>query len=597
MKELVKIYHILNAKEKTDSIKIFVIVAFMAVLDALGVASIMPFLAILGNPGLIDDDPYLSTVYDVVVGYGIKDLDDFLMLLAFVVFILILVAGVYRTYAIYSLNVFIENLRASIGARVFHDYLNREYAFFIDTNTSDLAKSVLSEVDNLTGAVFRPVYLMLANICSCIAIVALLFVINPMLLVMTLGLLGGLYFCIYIGLRYKLNRLGQERLAANKARFFWVNEAFSSIKLLKLMQLENSFSLKFRDPAEQFARSVSTFATYNQIPKYLIEILAFGGLLLTIIFLMHKNGGLANGDVKDVLPTLGLYAFATYRLQPALQAVFSGVVSLRYGAAAIEKLNNGISNRKPLTQNADQHNMALSKGDKLSARNVTYFYPNASSPILTEINLDIDIGSRTAIVGQTGSGKTTLIDILLGLLEPTYGEVVLTKKNLATYKLTNLNRLMGYVPQEVILTDASIRENIAFGVPVNLIDQERVEYCAEVAQLRKFIELQLPDNYQTQIGERGVKLSGGQRQRIGIARALYHGPEIVVFDEATSALDFQTENSVMNAINSSPINTTFIFITHRLNTVRNCDNIYIIESGKLRKLEGSEFAQHTAGFS
>lgn len=590
------IFGLLSVVERKQSGKIFIVVALMAIFEALGVVSIMPFLGILANPNLVDSDPYLQFFYQFTLNYGIRDKDGFFILLAFCVFILILFAGVYRVFAIYALNNFIEKLRASIGEKVFQSYLNRKYTFYTENNTSDLAKSVLSEVDNLAGTVLRPIYLMLANICSCMAIIILLAIINPLLLITTLGLLGGLYFFIYRIIRMKLQSLGRERLNANKKRFFWVNEAFSSIKILKLMRLEDTFSKEFKTPAKNFAKCVSLFATYNQVPKYLIEVLAFGGLLLTIIYLMYASGGLVTGDVGDVLPTLGLYAFATYRLQPALQAVFSGVASIRFGAEAVKKISDDLYHGETLLLKKDRPRIKILKGDKLSVNNISYTYPCATKPTLERVDLDIPIGSRIAMVGQTGSGKTTLMDILLGLLEPDEGAVLLRKPNQSVFELHDFSFSMGYVPQEVILTDSSVRENIAFGVPLNSISQKQIEYCAEVGQLKEFVENSLPEKYDTQIGERGVKLSGGQRQRIGIARALYHNPQIIIFDEATSALDFKTEELVMNAINSISNDITLLFVTHRLNTISHCDEVYALEEGNARKMEDAEFKKHHEDF-
>ena len=291
---------------------------------------------------------------------------------------------------------------------------------------------------------------------------------------------------------------------------------------------------------------------------------------------------LERGDVSfnSAIPILSLYVFACYRLMPALQQIYTSFTKLTFVGPSLDQLHNNFKNLKPFNHSQDKNKLSFNK--KIILKNIFFNYPNTSRTALKNINLSIPAKSTVGLIGPTGSGKTTTVDIILGLLEAQKGTLEVDEQVITKYNSRDWRRSIGYVPQYIYLADDSVAVNIAFGVEPNNIDYAAVEKAAKIANLHEFVMDELPKQYQTKIGERGVRLSGGQRQRIGIARALYHNPKVLILDEATSALDNQTEKAVMDAISNLSKNITIILIAHRLNTVKKCDKIYLLEKGELK---------------
>lgn len=284
-------------------------------------------------------------------------------------------------------------------------------------------------------------------------------------------------------------------------------------------------------------------------------------------------------NFNESLPIIGLYVFAGYRLMPALQQIYTSLTQLVFVHSSIEKICNDIKNFKEVKKN--QHSDIVRLDKEIKFKDVSYNYPNNSRTALKDINLTIPNKSTVAFVGPTGSGKTTAIDIILGLLEPQKGNIEVDGKNITKHNLLSWQQSIGYVPQQIYLSDDTVMANIAFGVDIKSVNHDMLKKAAKIANLHQFVDEQLPKKYETIIGERGIQLSGGERQRIGIARALYNNPKVLILDEATSALDNQTEKAVMNAINELSGDITIILIAHRLNTIKDCDIIFQLDNGKL----------------
>ena len=575
---------LLTMYEKRRGLIVLMFVMGMALLETAGIASVMPFLAILGNPQMIETNPILRTLYSIAqeLGVGIHTPDNFFVALGIGSFMLIVLSAVYRTITQYVMNRFIEMLRHSIGVRLMETYLHQPYAFFLDRHSGDMSKSILSEVDQLITSVFRPAYNMAAYSIVMIAISTLLILVNPWLALLAAGLIGGLYSLLLFALRHKFTHLGEIRVRANKKRFVASGEVFGGIKDIKLLGREQCYINRFEGPSKQFAATHALHLTLNQVPNFLIEAIIFGAILLLTIVLMITGGGLASGTLGELLPILGLYVFAAYRMKPAVQNIYQGLASLRYRQAIVESLYADLQLPLPLELRPRQGLLALEVRRSIALQHVSYTYPNAEKPTLIDLNLEIPVGSSIGLVGSTGAGKTTLVDILLGLLRPTKGVVSVDGTPVTDECLHAWQQSLGYVPQETFLTDTSIAENIALGIPREQIDYQKVVRCACMAQVHDFIIQELPAQFDTLVGERGVRLSGGQRQRVGIARALYHNPEVLVFDEATSALDTVTEQAVMDAITSLAHQKTIILIAHRLSTVESCDQIVLLEQGQVK---------------
>lgn len=581
MNTLQKSIKLLTANERRQGLYVLVLVIGMALLETAGVASVMPFLAVLGAPEMIKTNPALNSLFRGSQIFGVNTPDQFLIFLGVSAFVLILVSAIYRTVTQYFMNRFIEMRRHSIGMRLLESYLRQPYEYFLNRHSGDMSKTILSEVDQLVHNVIRPAYNMLAYSIVLIAITILLVLINPTLALVTAGVLGGLYALFYLVLSSKLRDQGSILVASNKERFMAAAEVFGGIKDIKLMGRERGYLKRFQFPSESYAATLATNQTLNQVPYYLIEAIAFGGIILISIFMLTGDEK-DNGALGGILPILGLYAFAAYRIKPAVQNIFQGFTGLRFGRATVDNLYADIHQNNSPEQLPMRVPTKLKAERSIALEHLSYTYPNAIKPALKDLNIIIPVGSSLGIVGSTGAGKTTFVDVILGLLRPELGFITVDGKPVSENNLRDWQQSLGYVPQDIFLTDSTVAENIALGIPMHEIDIEQVKHCASMAQVSDFISNELPDQYETLVGERGVRLSGGQRQRIGIARALYHNPEVLVFDEATSALDSVTEKAVMEAIEALAEQKTIILIAHRLSTVRNCNQILLLDQGAIK---------------
>jgi ATP-binding cassette, subfamily B, bacterial PglK len=584
MKILKKSLALLTPREHKQGLMVLLLVMGMALLETVGVASLMPFLAVLGNPEMLTTNPVLAGLHNHLKPLGVVTPDDFLIALGLGAFVLIIFSAGYRALTHYAMNRYIEMRRHTIGSRLLGTYLRRPYAFFLDRHSGDMSKAILSEVDQFVGSVLRPAYSMVAYTLVLIAITTLLLLVNPSLALLAAGLLGGIYALVFINLKNKLTRLGATLVSVNKGRFMAVTEAFGGIKDIKLLGREQSYLSRFEVYSKEFATTIASHQTIEQIPSFLIEALVFGTVVLLTVILTMSSGGLGDQTLGKVLPILGLYAFSAYRMKPAVQSIYQGFASLRYGEAALNSLYSDLQPGNAPEQLPISSIVPLKAKHMIALRHVSYTYPQAPKPSLIDLNLDIPVGSAVGLVGSTGAGKTTLVDLVLGLLRPTDGGITVDGVQVTDAQLRSWQQSLGYVPQEIFLTDSSIAENIALGIPKAEINHAQVERCTRLAQMHDFIMTNLPMGYDTLVGERGVRLSGGQRQRIGIARALYHNPELLVLDEATSALDTVTEQAVMDAIDALAGKKTIILVAHRLSTVKKCDQIVLLEQGKLRAI-------------
>ncbi|PKN42501.1 MAG: ABC transporter ATP-binding protein [Deltaproteobacteria bacterium HGW-Deltaproteobacteria-18] len=548
----------------------------MAVLDTIGVASIMPFMAVLANPEVVETNKWLALVYGEL-GYG--DPKEFLFFLGVAVFVLLLSSICFKALTQWALLRFTNMRNYSLSCRLFKGYLERPYEWFLNRHSADLGKSVLSEVGEVVNGVVIPVMQMLAHGAVVLFMIGLLVIVDPTLALFVSLVLGGAYLLIYFVIRRYLSRIGKDRVLANKQRFQVAQEALGGIKEVKIFGREQAFYRKFTAPALRFAQHQANSQVMSQLPRYALEVVAFGGVLTLalVLFRTHDN-------FSHVLSILAVYAFAGYRLLPALQQVYAHVSKLRFGLAALDSLYNDMKLFcKKEGGEINSSIRALSPSKRIHLKDVVYSYPDAKTSALRGMDMEITVNTTVGLVGSTGAGKTTTVDILLGLLWPEGGGLFVDDAPIAQNNVREWQNVLGYVPQQIYLVDDSVAANIAFGVPENEINMESVERSARVAELHDFVSSDLPHGYSTLVGERGVRLSGGQRQRIGIARALYHDPEVLVFDEATSALDNLTEQAVMSAVHNIGKSKTVILIAHRLTTVKDCDRIFFLEKGRVVK--------------
>jgi ATP-binding cassette, subfamily B, bacterial PglK len=569
-----KIYSLLSIKERKQFFLLVFVVILVGLIEVAGIASIMPFMAVVANPEVVESNRYLYWAYQFL---GFTSTNDFLVFLGFLVFLTLLVSNTIKTFALYFELNFIHFRLYSLSRRLLFGYLSQPYVYFLNRNTAVLGKNILQEVSKFTHEVLRPFAQIFSRIVSVLLICSLLFFIDPVLAIIIILILGCAYSLLYSLTQKKMKLVGHERFEANEQRSRLAGEAFGGIKDLKVLGRERFFIDLFSIHARRAESKMVIHGLISSLPSYIMEVLAFGGILIIVLyFLMIRQ------DFAQVLPVMALYAFAGYRLLPALQGIFTAANLLRFNLPVLDTLHRDLIGLPALSDLSQDKNItALPLRGSLQLESVTFTYPGAELPVVQELNLTIQKNMSIGLVGGTGSGKTTTVDIFLGLLIPQHGSLMVDGIPLGSDDLHRWHRNIGYVPQTIFLSDDSLVSNIAFGVPPEEIDMKAVESAARVANIHDFVVNELPSGYETKVGERGVRLSGGQRQRIGIARALYHNPEVLIMDEATSALDGVTEDAVMQAIRKLSGEKTLITIAHRLTTLKDCDLIYIMENGKI----------------
>jgi len=568
-----KILDLLTPHERKHAGLLLSMIMVMALLDMLGVASIMPFIAVLTNPDLVETNAILKTAYTASSNLGVDTPEQFLLLLGVLVFLLLLTSLAFKALTTFAQTRFALMHEYIVAKRLVDGFLHQPYSWFLNRHSADLGKTILSEVVTVVSGCITPLMTIMSQSAITLAILILLLLVDPLLAFIIGVVLGLAYASIFAVLSGWLKRLGQGRTKANRDRFVALSDAFGAAKEIKVGGLEKAFVERFSKPAEIYAKGNAAAKAIAQLPRFALEGVAFGGMLFVTLFLMARSGGFASAA-----PLLALYAFAGYRLMPALQQIYGAFSQLRFALPALDALHNDfISLQGKEIQSNNYAPLLLSHSIELT--HVSYTYPNASYPALKDIDLKIPVRSSVGFVGTTGSGKTTTVDVILGLLEPQGGCLSVDGQNIFDGNCSRWQRTVGYVPQTIYLADDSVSANIAFGENAKDIDQETVERVAKIANLHEFVVNNLPQGYDTKVGERGVRLSGGQRQRIGIARALYHDPQVLILDEATSALDIHTERAVMEAVHNLGNSITTILIAHRLSTVRQCDQICVFEDG------------------
>jgi ABC-type bacteriocin/lantibiotic exporter with double-glycine peptidase domain len=575
MKTLIAALSFLTPPERKRAGVLMGMILVMAFLDTLGVASIMPFMAVLANPELVQTNVVLNTAFTISRQIGIHTPEQFLFALGVLVFVLLVTSLAFKALTTYVQTRFALMCEYSIGKRLVEGYLYQPYSWFLNRNSADMGKTILSEVGTFTNSGIVPAMNLFAQSTVVLAMIIMLLVLDPFLALSVGVVLGLVYLGLFIGMNGWLGRLGEARIKANQERFAVLSEAFGAAKEVKVGGLEQAYIQRFSEPAEIYSKGQATASVIGQLPRFALEAIAFGGMLLVMLYLMAKSG-----TFTKALPIVSLYAFAGYRIMPALQHIYGAFSQLRFVAPAVEVLYQDLNGLQ--TAGAKhEHCKMLSLTQAITLNQVSYRYPNAPRRALKGIDLIIPAHSMVGFVGATGSGKTTVVDVILGLLEPQEGQLSVDGQSITAANRWQWQRIIGYVPQHIYLADDSVAANIAFGVNAKDIDQQAVEHAAKIANLHEFVISDLPQGYATTVGERGVRLSGGQRQRIGIARALYHNPRVLILDEATSALDNLTEQAVMEAVNNLGQDITIILIAHRLSTVRQCDQIYLLERGEI----------------
>jgi ATP-binding cassette, subfamily B, bacterial PglK len=590
-----KLFALLSPRDRLYLGLLFIAILGAAVLELASVAAVLPFLTVAANPAVIAADARFAWAFE---WSGASSPEAFLVALGIGAFLVLLISNAWMATTTWAQARFAHGFAHTLGLRLIEHYSAQPYVNLLTRNTADLGKNILTEAWEVMNTVILPCLQVLTRSFIVLAICGLLVAVDPLLAGLVSLVLGGAYALIFLIMQRRLRVIGNKRLISNSARFKAVNELFGGIKDLKLLGRQQMFIRAFREASARNARLRASAAIMAQMPRYLLETIAFGGILLIAVYMLLRGG-----DLPAVIPALGLYAFAGYRLMPSLQQVFHGLTQLRFGAAALDNLCHEMAGvtpssekeeSRPPRQRAFHPPPRLPFNHDLVLDRVTFTYPGALRPSLRDVTLTIEANTTVGFIGKTGSGKTTLIDIILGLLQPDVGEIRIDGERLTEDTCRAWQANIGYVPQQIYLADDTVAKNIAFGVPDTEIDMTAVARAAALANIDSFIRDEMPKGYQTLVGERGIRLSGGQRQRIGIARALYHNPPMLVFDEATSALDNETEASVMEAVHMLTGCKTILMIAHRTSTLADCDLIVELSDGAVVDSPAPHLAHRTA---
>ncbi|MDR2535757.1 MAG: ABC transporter ATP-binding protein/permease [Treponema sp.] len=571
MKNLKLILALFNKREKQQLVFVLLALLVMGFVELVGIGSIGPFISVVSNPKVIHTNPYLDKIY----AWGNFSSDpQFIIVLGAAVIAVLVLSNICLAGAHFLIYYYSAKRRHSLSMRLFEKYLRQPYIFYLNTSTADLSKRILGNVGDFISGVLMNVLHCIAGSIISLCIIILLILLNPALALIVSTVLGISYIIIFSFIKNVLSKKGIENNIQNTLKFKYVNESFGGIKDIKILGKEKVFLDFFAGPSKKTASNDVYRDSINDMPKYLLETIAIGGIVGVIIVMIHFGA-----VIDDFLPVLTVYVFGAYRLLPLLQRVFRSFTAIKYTFPVVRELYEDFEKLPagtPLTP-VDVPKMDFQR--HICLKNIVFRYPTGNRDIIKDQSITIGSNTSIALVGATGCGKTTLVDIILGLLDPQSGSMFIDDTEITHANKRNWQKNLGYVPQSIYLTDDTIRNNIAFGIERKKIDDEAIIKAAGLANIHDFIVTELEKGYDTVIGERGIRLSGGQRQRIGIARAVYHDPSVLILDEATSALDSLTENAIIDAIKTMTRKKTIIMIAHRITTVKNCDMIYLMDKG------------------
>lgn len=574
-----KLGYIFDKRDKWKLLLLTGAIVIGSFLELLAVMVFVPFIDILQNPGTIQSRWYLKAIYDL---FGFHSSKNFIVLISVGIIGVYVVKNVYLILEKDYIFRFSYNTQMKLSTRLLAAYMKEPYTFHLNHNIAILQRSLHEDTSRFMQVILYALEL-LAELAVSAVLVIYLLVISKSITIIVLGFLAVFVGGFLLVSRKYSRRLGLENQGYQGKIFQWMNQALGGIKEIKILEREAYFTDEFRKYWKKYARGLRIARTISILPKYTVEAVSMTGLLVAVIVKLLFG----EADSVYFISQLAAFAVAAMRLMPSVGRINEHASNMLYALPSVELVYHDLVGIEGLTANDREERKAdwkLQKG--IQVQGVSYHYPDTEEQVLNNVNLTIKKGTTVAFIGSTGSGKTTMVDIILGLLTPVKGAVMADGINVHEQPKT-FHAQVGYIPQTIYLSDDTIRNNIAFGVREEEISEEAVRAAVEKAQLKEFIE-SLPHGLDTIVGDRGVRLSGGQRQRIGIARALYHDPEILVLDEATSALDNETESAVMEAIEHLQGMKTMLIIAHRLTTIRNVDVIYEVGGGKVTQKRKDE---------
>lgn len=578
---LQKISYLFDKKQKRQLVGLAVLILIGGVLETLGVSMMLPVVQVIMDPEAIMDNEIVGKIIDIL---HIQSERQLIILMLGTLIALFIIKNAYLLFQTYVQNTFVTRNRNRMISRVMREFLNRPYEEYLGADIPTVFRLTDSDIPNAFELILVMIQMFTEIVVSAFICIVLV-VVSPIMSIFIVVIFLAMTLMITKVLKPRLNKIGRTNQSIQSRIAKWRIQSIYGLKDVKVLHREEFFVRNYYESGAIGANVARNYAVLNNLPRLLIETVFIAAMLLFIMIYMLRGG-----DISVLIPQLSAFAVAAIRVMPGTNRINTYLSQIAYSQPCLDYLydnltesmkldvNGSVTGLTGAEQNVTEHKIE-GLNDKIVLDHISFTYPNTEKPIFTDAHMEVKKGQSVGIMGPSGAGKSTIVDILLGLLHAQEGTITCDGINIFEDYASWLSKI-GYIPQSIYLIDESIRDNIAFGIDADKIDDKRIWEVLEEAQLKEFVE-ELPEGLDTTIGDRGVRISGGQRQRLGIARALYHNPEILVFDEATSALDGDTEKAVMDAVNSFHGKKTMVIIAHRLNTIAKCDVIYKVENEKI----------------
>ena len=542
-------------------------------MEILGVGIIFAFVRTMMDPEQVWDNPSIQNFSDY---FEFETVNQLLIAVGIALIALYFLKSAIGFLALFARVRFAGRVTRLFSQDLMRHYVLQPYESLMRSHSSDFTKSLISESELLGFRVVLPALTMVSEFVLIFVMTGFLIWFNVLITSVVIILFTLLYIAIFLTINPRITAAGERRRELLRVRMKAAVEFFGGIREIKLSQRWRYYLHNYSDATRSYVRQQALLQSLPALPAFSMQALAVFCVVSIVIFYGERGQ-----TTQEVIPTIALFAAASWRMMPSFNSFMRSFLELRGHWSILVRFTEDVSIEPREVVDGSEHGEKIEFKKEIELDRIAYTYPGSNEPAIQDITMMIKRGSSIGLVGPTGSGKSTLVELLLGLLAPASGKLLIDGKPLTTNELNPWQRSIGYVPQHIYLSDDSIRRNIAFGLKDAEINESLIQRAAEAAQIDSFIRKELPEGYDTKVGERGVRLSGGQLQRIGLARALYSEPELLVLDEATSALDSVNEELVAQAIQSLAGKITTVIIAHRISTIKQCDAIYYIEAGRV----------------
>ena len=564
------LFKFLNSKQKTRFFNLLVVMIFASFFEIISILSLVEYVNFLSENkiGFLSDFINQKLKLDYIE-LNIKNF-------SFILILIFLLSTILNLLSVYLLSKFTLQTGGEIESSLFEYYLRRDYLFHLETTSSKLLNNIFELVKRIASFVIFPLMIIISKILFILPLFFGLLVFKTQITFFAMLIFAGLYVLIFQLFRKKMKFLGELQTKVTEDKFTILNQGFGGIKEVKILNKFNFFKKYYDLLYNQLVSIQVEKDIVGRFPKYLIELIVISASIFLILYFSNN----LQFNFNAIIINLSFFLIIAYKIIPALQQVYYNANIVKNNLPAVSKLSKDLSNSKKVIS-LNKSNQIFKNFVSLEVKDLFFKYKSSKNKVLNRINLKILNGQKIAITGLSGSGKTTLINILLGIINLNKGKIIINEKILKKDDILSWQKLIGFVSQSIFLTERSIKENIAFGIPKNKIDNTKIKNLIKICNLDKVVK-NLPKKENTLIGERGAKFSGGQQQRLGIARALYTDPSVIILDEATNALDLKTENEILKSILKFKKNITIIMISHRLELIKKFDKILFLDKGEIQ---------------